>query len=147
MPEIDYKSLHVLVVEDDAFMRELFTRVLGELGVLHIETAIDGAEGMGKLSLARNPFNLIICDLEMPKMNGLQFVKRLRSMAVPSQAETPVIIVTGHSGEGNVTNALKLGVQGFLVKPISKAALEKRIHTALVNPSTDGESDGTAELC
>ena len=145
MPGIDYQNLHVLIIEDDAFMRELILRVLGELGVSNIETAMDGAEGMGKLSLARNPIDLIICDLEMPKMNGLQFVKRLRSMAVPSQADIPVLIVTGHSGESNVKNAMKLGVQGFLVKPISKAGLEKRIVAALELPSADDELDGDVE--
>lgn len=145
MPGIDYQNLHVLIIEDDAFMRELILRVLGELGVSNIDTAMDGAEGMGKLSLARNPIDLIICDLEMPKMNGLQFVKRLRSMAVPSQADIPVLIVTGHSGESNVKNAMKLGVQGFLVKPISKAGLEKRIVAALELPSADDELDGDVE--
>ena len=143
MVGIKFETVNILIIDDEPFMRKLIIRVLGDLGITRIDTAEDGAEAMGKLTVVRNPYDIIICDLEMPVMNGLQFVKRLRELDRPDLARIPVLIVTGHSDEKNVQNAIKLGIQGFLVKPISKAAMEKRLTIALAGDDL-GEEGGDA---
>jgi two-component system chemotaxis response regulator CheY len=141
MAEVEFERLNVLIIDDEPFMRQLIIRVLGEIGVSRIDTAEDGAEGMGKVSITRHPYDLIFCDLEMPKMNGLQFVKRLRELERPDLANIPVLIVTGHSDEKNVHTAIELGIQGFLIKPISKMAVQKRINMALAGVAQGDEGD------
>ena len=144
MSELKFEAVNILVIDDEPFMRQLIIRVLAELGITRIDTAEDGADGMGKLTIVRHPYDVIICDLEMPVMNGLQFVKRLRQMERTDLAQIPVLIVTGHSDEKNVQNAIKLGIQGFLIKPISKAAMEKRLTIALTgkDPGEEGGGEG-----
>jgi two-component system, chemotaxis family, chemotaxis protein CheY len=142
MAGVNFETVSVLVVDDEPFMCKLIIRVLAELGITNIETAEDGADGMGKLTMARSPYDVIICDLEMPVMNGLQFVKRLRELPRSDLAQIPVLIVTGHSDEKNVQNAIKLGIHGFLIKPISKAAMEKRLTIALTGKGLGEEGAG-----
>ena len=133
----------ILVADDEYNIREGLKEGL-ERENYAVDTAEDGADGMGKLTIVRHPYDVIICDLEMPVMNGLQFVKRLRQMERTDLAQIPVLIVTGHSDEKNVQNAIKLGIQGFLIKPISKAAMEKRLTIALTgkDPGEEGGGEG-----
>jgi len=81
--------------------------------------------------------DVIICDLEMPTMNGFEFVERLRSLPETDRAVIPVVILTGHSDEEHVKRAVSLGINGFLVKPIAKQALEDRLSKAIMSPPID----------
>ncbi len=139
MAEIDIKRLDILVIDDEPFMRRLISRVLDELEVEKVSMAADGAEGLTKIDESLNGFDLIICDLEMPNMGGFEFVRKLREKAPSSNADTPVLIVTGHSEPEIVHRAVEAGIHGYLVKPISKQALKKRIIAALSSPAIDPE--------
>ena len=139
MEEVDIKKLSVLVIDDQSFVRQLFGRLLEELGVEKVSLATDGAEGLKLLDDSVDGFDLIICDLEMPNMDGFQFVRKLRDKAPSKNAGTPVLIVTGHSEQDSVKSAVEVGIHGYLVKPISKQALEKRIIAALSSPVIDLE--------
>ncbi len=119
-------------------MRRLIMRVLYELGVKHSIEAENGAEGLTQVNTLNGKLDLIICDIEMPVMNGLTFIERLRKgLAGKASKDIPVVILTGHSDEDNIQKAVELGIQGFLVKPISSAALEKRIITSIDAPPID----------
>jgi two-component system, chemotaxis family, chemotaxis protein CheY len=137
---LELPSLRILVIEDETFMRRLILRVLNELGIKLIEEAENGAEGLTQINKSAGRLDLIICDLEMPIMNGLKFIENLRQgKAGDGTKDIPVIILTGHSDEDNIQTAVQLGIQGFLVKPISSAALEKRIKSSVgasvINPA------------
>lgn len=133
--DIDFPSLRILVIEDEAFMRRLILRVLYELGVTHTFEAENGSEGLTQIKTLSGKLDLIICDLEMPVISGLKFIEGLRKgIACKNSVDLPVIILTGHSDEENIQKAVKLGIQGFLVKPISSAALQKRIISAVGAP-------------
>jgi len=134
---IDFSRITVLVVDDEAFMRDLIVRVLREVGVVDVETARDGSNALAIVTRPGSSIDIILCDLEMPKMNGLEFVRQLRSSHLASNPKVPVLIVTGHSDEGNVREAVQLGINGFLVKPISRKALEQRIKKALSSHAID----------
>ena len=70
MSEISYAGLHILVVDDELFMRKLVERILTELGVGHVSGAENGLAGLNILKSISGTIDVIICDLEMPEMNG-----------------------------------------------------------------------------
>lgn len=138
---VEISSLRILVIEDEAFMRRLIMRVLYELGAKHTYEAENGAEGFTQVKTLAGKLDLVIVDIEMPVINGLRFIEGLRKgIASKESKDVPVIILTGHSDEENIQKAVQLGIQGFLVKPISSSALEKRIHSAIgaatINPNS-----------
>lgn len=137
MADIDFKKLSVLVVDDEPFMRSLIKRLLVELEITKAWEAADGDEALRKVKEVEGALDLIICDLEMPKMDGIEFVKRLRELTGFPNASIPVLIVTGHSEVESVKEAVEAGIHGYLVKPVSKAALEKRIVAAMTSPLID----------
>lgn len=124
-------DLKVLIIDDEPFMRKLLIRLLIDIGVSEIQEASDGADGLNQL--ARNPEkpNLIICDLEMPGINGFEFVRKLRAAKMPEFSNLPVLIVTGNAGSDSVEDAVNAGIHGYLVKPISRNMLESRMSSAL----------------
>ena len=131
-----------MVIDDEPFMCKLIVRVLNDLEIKGIIEAGDGLEALEKYKQVATKLDLIICDLEMPNMNGFEFVASLRALPESMNNKLPVLIVTGHSDEEHVHQAVKLGINGFLVKPISKMALEKRIVTALKGPGIDPNAFG-----
>jgi two-component system chemotaxis response regulator CheY len=139
MANIDLRKLNVLVVDDEPFMRNLVKRVLIELEITKVSEAGNGDEALAKVKEAEGAFDLIICDLEMPKMDGVEFVRRLRDLTGFPNTNVPVLIVTGHSEVESVKEAVAAGIHGYLVKPISKQALEKRIVAAITSPLIDPE--------
>ena len=134
MTKVDMKSLNILVIDDEPFIRTLVVRLLRDLGVQKIIEAGDGAEGLKKVSLQTD---LIICDLEMPNMDGFEFVSKLRTLDSVPRPTVPVLILTGHGDENSVRGAIDLGINGYLVKPVSKQALESRINKAVSSPMID----------
>ena len=134
MAKVDMTSLTILVIDDEAFVRNLLVRLLREIGVGVVVTAGDGSEGLTKVSKGTD---LVICDLEMPQMDGFEFVRTLRSSSTIPRPDVPVLIVTGHSEEETVRGAIGLGINGYLVKPVSKQALEARISAAITLPMID----------
>ncbi len=134
MTDFEYKNVHVLLVDDEPFMIKLVDRLLKELGVGLVTTASDGAEGLEKLTKllgSRHPVDIVVCDLEMPNMNGLEFVKHVRSGSAEVQSMLPIVILTGHADEETVLKAGGLKVSGYVVKPVSRNTLERRLRLAL----------------
>jgi two-component system chemotaxis response regulator CheY len=135
--ELDFGQLRVLVIDDEPFMREILTRVLRDLGVRTVVVANDGKAALEKCKVLGTRLDLVICDLEMPVMNGFQFVAALRSSTDPVRKDVPVLIVTGHGETDYVKQAIGLGINGFVVKPISQNVVEQRIRKALATPIID----------
>lgn len=100
----------VLVVDDEASIRELLTRTLA-LTEYDVEAVADGQAGLERLRLA--PYDLLIADLRMPGMDGLTLIREARRL----QPSLPIIIITGYSTESSAIEAVNLGVVGYLVKP------------------------------
>lgn len=126
------RGRQALVIDDERFSRSIICRFLLELGLLETDQAKDGAEGLTRLATEGNASSLVICDFNMPVMNGLQFLKALRSGIQRSvRRDLPVIMLTGHSDHGLVGTAMALDVDAFLVKPVSKANLAGRLGHAL----------------
>ena len=137
MADQELRSLRILVVDDEKFMRQLLVRLLDEIGFSVVEVAEDGHDAITKISRPDVTFDVVICDLSMPKMGGLEFVSALRAMDDPAVRDVPVIILTGHSQKSHVLAAARLGVSGFLVKPVSRQILDTRIRKAVERQPAD----------
>jgi two-component system chemotaxis response regulator CheY len=109
----------ILVVDDSSLVRIYYRGALQRAG-FEVEQAINGIEAMEKV-LAQS-FDLLIVDVNMPRMDGLSFVRALRRGAV-EVATVPVLMITTEAGEQDVDDARAAGVNFYLVKPVSEADL------------------------
>jgi two-component system, chemotaxis family, chemotaxis protein CheY len=137
MADVDISKLSFLVIDDEPFMLKLVTRLLEEFGAKTILSAENGAEGLEVLKASHGNIDLVICDLEMPTMNGFDFVRNLRPSPDILNPQVPVLILTGHAYQESLQEAVELGIHGFLAKPVSRAALESRIVSAVTSPPID----------
>ena len=103
-----------LVVEDSPMMRQLLVFALSRVKNLKVTEADDGVDGLRKL--ASGKFDIILTDINMPIMDGLKLVKRVRSD--PTHKDTPVIIITTEGAEEDRKRALELGANAYITKPI-----------------------------
>ena len=109
----------ILVVEDSPLVRLYYRETLEQAG-FEVEQAINGIEGMEKV-LAQ-AFALAIVDVNMPRMDGLSFVRALRRSA-PEVAALPALIITTEADAQDMSDARAAGANFYLVKPVSKADL------------------------
>jgi len=117
--------MSVLIVDDSSVMRKIVGRSLRQAG-LEVAQVLEASNGSEALSLAReNPLDLILSDINMPLMDGLEFVKQLRG--IESAQQTPVIMITTEAGEGHVVQALSLGASGYIRKPFTPEQIKERI--------------------
>ncbi|TKI08159.1 two-component system response regulator RssB [Martelella alba] len=105
----------ILVIEDEAVFRSVLSQFLQSLGA-EVREASHGGEALHMLTACRP--DLIICDLEMPEMNGLAFVERFRQF----DTATPILIVSGTDQMTDIARVLRLGVQDVLLKPLDDFA-------------------------
>jgi two-component system chemotaxis response regulator CheY len=103
-----------LVVEDSPMMRQLLVFALSRVKNLRVVEADDGVDGLRKL--AGQKFDLILTDINMPIMDGLKLVKRVRSD--PTHKDTPIIIITTEGSSEDRKRALELGANAYITKPI-----------------------------
>ena len=104
----------ILIIEDSPTMRQLISFALKRLQGVRIVEANDGVDGLKKLSADR--FDLILTDINMPIMDGLKLVKRVRTD--PVHKDVPIVIITTESAEEDRQRALSLGANAYITKPI-----------------------------
>jgi two-component system chemotaxis response regulator CheY len=117
------QNAKILVVDDMQTMRKIVIKVLKELGYSEISEAHDGKEAWGKVQ--SGGFDLIISDWNMPNGTGLDFLKRVR--ADDKHSKTPFILVTAEAEQHQMAEAIKCGVDQYVVKPFSKDALKLKL--------------------
>jgi diguanylate cyclase (GGDEF)-like protein/PAS domain S-box-containing protein len=118
----------LLVVDDNAFNRDALSRRLGQKG-FHVDTAADGVDALQHVS--SRAYDLILLDVEMPGMSGLEVLTRLRTTR--SQTELPVIMVTARAQSNDIVEALDLGANDYIAKPIDFPVALARIRTHLAH--------------
>ncbi len=116
-------AIKILVVDDQLTMRALIRSALQEIGFKDIADAADGEEGLKSL-LAR-PANLVISDFNMPKLDGLGFLRAVR--AHDATKKTAFIMLTGRADKDLVQRAMQFGVNNYITKPFSPASLRIKI--------------------
>lgn len=130
-------SLRVLVVDDNANVQRLIGDVLRAAGVGAVETADDGQRALTVLN--RWHPDVIFSDWNMPNMGGLELTRAIRAAAVKPDRrvpdpQIPVIIVTAHRSQKEVEDARRAGVNEFVIKPFTPAALLSRIELVRTRP-------------
>jgi len=126
---MDIKRARVVVVEDDKLMVTFILSNLRRLGILDLYAFEEGATAMREV--VRLKPDLIITDVHMQPVGGIEFVRELRGHADNRICNTPVIFLSADSSKATVGEALPLGVAGYLVKPPGLAALAAKIELAL----------------
>lgn len=113
-----------LVVDDFSTMRRILRNLLKELGYNNVDEAEDGQVGYQKLKMGN--YDFVICDWNMPNMDGLAMLKAVR--AEPSIANTPILMVTAEAKKENIIDAAKAGASGYIVKPFTAATLDVKLN-------------------
>ncbi|MFQ5649183.1 MAG: response regulator [bacterium] len=112
--------MKILVVDDSAVMRKIVMKALGEGGHTDIVEAGNGKEALEKAS----DVDVVFTDWNMPVMDGLTFVKELRKTS-----KVPIVMVTTEGGQKEVLEAMKSGVNDYIVKPFKPTVLLTKIKT------------------
>jgi two-component system chemotaxis response regulator CheY len=118
-------TLRIMLVDDSKTMRNIQRTMLAQMGVEHIEEAVDGQDALSKLG-AFKP-DLVLVDWNMPNCDGLEFVKQARARSYTS----PIIMVTTESEKTKVVTAIRAGVNNYVVKPFTQEVLSARISETL----------------
>ncbi len=121
------KDIHILVVDDIENMRKLIASMLFKLKFTKIMMAENGRDAWTKIQ--NHQIDLVISDWNMPNMSGLDLLKAIRSD--PNMSKLPVLMVTAEAVKGNIVEAAKFKVNGYIVKPFSPATLEAKINDIL----------------
>ncbi|MEM6551332.1 MAG: response regulator [Planctomycetota bacterium] len=117
--------MKVLLVDDSKTMRNIQKGILAQLGYADLEEAVDGLDALSKVN-AVNP-ELLLVDWNMPNMDGLTFVKKYRG----DGGKAPIIMVTTEAEKSRVVEAIKAGVNNYVVKPFTPDVLSERIRETL----------------
>ena len=118
-------ALSVLIVDDSSVMRKIVERSLRQAGlqIKEIFEAGNGVEALARMQQTR--VDLILSDINMPTMDGLEFVRQLQ--AVENAKGVPIVMITTEGGEAHVVQALSCGAQGYIRKPFSSDQIKERI--------------------
>ena len=115
---LSLKGMRVLLVEDNEMNREIAQELLEENGII-VYTAEDGDIAVEKVRASMpKDFELILMDVQMPRMNGYEATKQIRKLEDPQKSNIPIIAMTANAFEEDKKNALDAGMNGHLAKPI-----------------------------
>jgi two-component system, chemotaxis family, chemotaxis protein CheY len=122
--------LDVLIVDDSAAIRKILQRVLRQTDISlgEIQEAGDGTEAVEILK--NRGFGLILSDINMPQMDGLQLLARIREME--HLKSVPVIMITTEGGQGRVMEAVQLGATGYVRKPFTAEQIKEKLAGVLL---------------
>jgi len=137
------RSARVLIVDDEFTMRKVMRTLLLSMGVTDVHDAADGASGLAAIN-ALAP-DMVILDWQMAGMNGPEFMRQVRSSDACAFSNVPIVMLTGHSEQSSVVEAMRLGVHEFLVKPVSGKALHERLASVLLNPRPRAEGKAAVD--
>ena len=117
--------MKILIVDDSSTMRRIIGNVVMQLGIdkEDFDEAEDGLKAWNML--AGKQYDVILTDWNMPNMNGLELVKRVRKEG--DHQSTPIIMITTEGGKGEVITALKAGVNNYIVKPFNAEILKEKL--------------------
>lgn len=118
-------GMRVLVADDSELMRKILIGHLTGMGISEVDAVADGAEALVRAKAGN--YELILLDWNMPKMLGIDVLRRLRG----SGMQTPVVIVTTEANRPNVLEAVKAGASNYIMKPLTRDSFVTRIRQTL----------------
>lgn len=120
-------SLKILAVDDSPTMRRIIVNTLKRAGYDDVTEASDGKDALAKMKVEQ--FNFVITDWNMPEMDGLTFVSQVRSLE--EFKDMPILMVTTRSVKDDIIEAMKAGVNNYIVKPFTPETLGEKIGQVL----------------
>jgi two-component system chemotaxis response regulator CheY len=120
---VDFPRLSILVIDDDPSVRSVTSTMLRRMTIPNVAVAESGDRGLELFQTADPSFDLIICDWDMPGMNGMELYKRVSA----DHPKLPFLMLTGRNDLDSVITARGSGVTGYLVKPFSSEQLKEKI--------------------
>ena len=131
---LDFSRLHILIIDDNEFMRQLYRQLLEAIGFNppQIREASDGNEALHHIH--NNQVDVAICDLNMQPMNGKQFTHHIRTSDNSPNPYLPIVVCTGHAEYVHISDARDAGANEILRKPVSAASLYSRLQAVIESP-------------
>ena len=121
----------ILIIEDDNSIRRVVKDILQKENLYEVYEAFDGKDGVKKIIDTK--FNLILCDIKMPKMDGMEVLKKVNFKKI----SVPFIMLTGHGNVETAVSAMKLGAFDFIQKPPDLNRLLVSVRSALKSKNID----------
>lgn len=128
---LSLQSAAVLIVEDQNFVRELLGRLLTSLSIPKVSSALSAEDALQTLEADPTQADVLLVDFELPGMNGVRFIEKLRASTHQKLREMPVVMLTGHNDLSLYRDAANLGISAFLVKPAGPSTLKTALEEAL----------------
>jgi two-component system chemotaxis response regulator CheY len=118
-------SIRALIVDDSSVMRKIVERCLRQAG-MDLGQVLEASNGAEALALVtENTFDLILSDINMPVMDGLEFIRHLKE--IESANSIPIVMITTEGGEKSVLEALSLGAKGYIRKPFTPDQVKEHV--------------------
>jgi len=127
------EGVKTLIVDDSSVMRKIVHRALRQAGIA-LSEVMEAANGSEALDILRHqPVDLVLSDINMPVMDGLEFVRQLR--AESSMCSVPVLMITTEGSESHVMEAIACGARGFVRKPFTPEQMKRHVLPLLAKPA------------
>jgi DNA-binding response OmpR family regulator len=127
---LDTRTVRIMVADDDRIVRRIVVVKLSGLGY-EVSEAADGQQALEKLEGGEVP-DLLITDSMMPRVDGPQLVRKIRSSPDQALAALPIVMLTSRQGERDVIEGLESGLDDYVIKPFSPDELVARVRTILL---------------
>ena len=127
-----FYGVKVLVVDDEYYSRKVIRTLLASIGITNVHDSANGEQALEVIS--RVSPDIVLVDWEMPGMDGAAFARAVRTPGDFPYRNVPMIMLTGHSERWRVMEALRLGVNEYLLKPVSSKMLLDRLMATLTKP-------------
>src|SRR6266436_8690082 len=125
-------SKKILVIDDEHYTRKVIRALLISIGVKKIQEACDGHAGLDAICTAVP--DIVLVDWEMPGLDGPGFVRAVRSPDTFPFPDVPIIMLTAHGERSRVIEAARLGINEYLLKPVSSQSLQARLLAVITHP-------------
>lgn len=120
----------ILIAEDDFFIRDIYSKVFSLSGY-DVQVAVDGIDALEKIKA--QPYEIILLDIMMPRMTGIDVLKNVRSLNTPTKS-TPIFIITNLGQQNVIEEAFKLGMDGYILKSqVSPQQIVEEINNYFLN--------------
>lgn len=126
------QDLSILIVDHNQYMRKIVRTLLINIGVRKVYEASDGIAGLDAIRIVTP--DVVIIDWELPLLNGAEFVRIVRSPGVFPFSDVPIIMLSAHGERWRVVEAVRIGVNEYLRKPVSGQALLDRLTSIVAKP-------------
>ncbi len=118
-------SIRALIIDDSSVMRKIVERSLRQAGI-DLTKVLEAGNGAEALAILQDsPVDLILCDINMPVMDGLEFIKQLPTVA--NAKDVPVVMITTEGSESHVVQALSCGARGYIRKPFTPEQVKEHV--------------------